>query len=175
MTDSLPPAARPSSVNAIVACDENRLIGRAGRLPWRIREDWNWFMGHTLGGACVIGRVSYEAMLRGGHIDEKRRFYVVTSNKALENSFAEVFSDSSSALAAAKHSGLPVWICGGSRIYTETFPACERLYLTRIHARVPGGDAWIDDWTPFFADKPVWSRQSADGKFGYSFEVYDRR
>ena len=174
MTELPPPPALPGSVNTIVACDENRLIGSKGRLPWRIREDWRWFMDHTRGGACVIGRVSYEAMLRGGHVDENRRFFVVTANKDFAGPFTEVIPGSLPALEAAKATGMPVWICGGSRIYAETFSACQRLYLTRVHLKAEG-DAWLPDWTPFFAPEPIWRRDSADGRYSYSFEVYERR
>lgn len=161
-------------MNLIVACDENRVIGRKGRLPWRIREDWRWFMGLTRGGACVIGRVSFEAMLKGGHVTEKRRFFVVSSHAELAGPFSEVFPDTASALAAAKKSGLPVWICGGSRIYEETFPIADRLYLTRVHLKVEGGDAWLPDWTGWFRSETFFRQDGSDENCAYTFEVYER-
>jgi dihydrofolate reductase len=169
------PIPAPGSVNLIVACDENRAIGRGGRLPWRIREDWQWFLGLTLGGACVIGRISFEAMQKGGNINDKRRFYVVSRNPALAGPHAEVFATSAEALAAAKASGRVVWICGGPRIYEETFALADSLYLTRIHAKVEGCDAWMPDWTPHFAAAPVYARDGADVNFRYTFEVFARR
>jgi dihydrofolate reductase len=168
------PAAVPGSVNVIVACDENRLIGKGGRLPWRIREDWQWFLRCTKGGACVIGRISYEAMLKGGNVNDKRRFFVVSGTLSLDCAFAKVFTTSLDAVAAAKASGLPVWICGGPRIYEETFALADRLYLTRIHAKIEGGDAWMPDWSGHFGDKPVYERTGSDDTFSYSFEVYNR-
>jgi dihydrofolate reductase len=174
MTEVPPPAALPGSVNLIAACDENRLIGSKGRLPWRIREDWLWFLANTSGGACVIGRLSYEAMLRGSSVNEKRRFFVVSRNAGLAGSFSEVFPDYPTALAAAKASGRPVWICGGERIYAESFASCDRLYLTRVHAKLEG-DAWLPDWSAHFPGAPLWKRDGADGRFSYSFEVYERR
>lgn len=168
------PEALPGSVNVIVACDENRLIGKGGRLPWRIKEDWQWFMERTRGGACVIGRVSFEAMQKGGNVNERRRFFVVSRNVSLAGEFSQVFATSAEAVAAAKASGLPVWICGGPRIYEETFALADRLYLTRIHAKIEGGDSWMQDWSAHFGGRPVYERSGSDAKFRYTFEVYAR-
>jgi dihydrofolate reductase len=174
MSDAIP-TAEPGSVNLIVACDENRAIGRKGRLPWRIRDDWQWFLERTLAGACVIGRVSYEAMQKGGNVNDKRRFFVVSRDAALAGPDTSVFATTREAVDAAKASGLPVWICGGPRIYEETFAIADRLYLTRVHAEIEDCDAWMPGWTAYFSDSPVSSREGSDGKYSYSFEVYERK
>jgi dihydrofolate reductase len=167
-------AALPGSVNVIVACDENRAIGRSGRLPWRISEDWKWFMGNTRGGACVIGRICYEAMLKGGSVNGKRRFFVVTRDKTLAGAYSQVFPDSFSALAAAKDSGMPVWICGGPRIYEELMPLADKLYLTQIHARIEGCDAWMPEWKNHFSLQPVYVREGKDEVLKYTFMIFAR-
>ena len=166
----LPPL--PGTINLIVACDEGRGIGLGGRLPWRIKEDWQWFMGHTQGGAIVIGRVSYEAMLRGGHVNADRRFCVVSRSTELAGPNTTVFPSTEAALDAARHSGLLVWICGGTRIYEETLPLADRLYLTLVHAQAPA-DAWMPDWTPWFSN-PIYSRDSSDARHRYTFSVLER-
>jgi len=173
MTPDTPPIAAPGSVNLIVACDENRLIGRNGRLPWRIREDWHWFMGHIEGGACVIGRVCYEAMLAGGHVDEKRRFFLISRDESLAGPHTEVFHSTADAIAAAKASGRPVWICGGMKIYEESFPVADRLYLTRVHEKFEG-DAWMPDWSAHFGPE-LYRKDSSDAKYSYSFIVLGRK
>ncbi|MBN1403229.1 MAG: dihydrofolate reductase [Opitutales bacterium] len=170
--DNAAPIAESGSVNIIVACDENRLIGRNGRLPWRIREDWLWFMRNIEGGACVIGRVCYEAMLGGGHVNEKRRYYVVSRDESLAGEHTEVFSSTAEALAAARASGRPVWICGGVSIYGECLPLADRLYLTQVHHTFEG-DAWMPDWSGHFG-KEIFRRDSSDSKYSYSFIVMDR-
>lgn len=165
------PGAEPGSVNIIVACSENRVIGRNGRLPWRIAEDWNWFMGHTLNGSNIIGRISFEAMLRGGHVNGDRRFHVISTNQALAGPFSKVHGSTSEALAAAREDNLPIWICGGERIYEESLPLAHRLYLTQVHAQVDG-DAWMPDWTPFFT-REVYRREGSDARWRYTFSVLE--
>ncbi|MBT6850379.1 MAG: dihydrofolate reductase, partial [Opitutae bacterium] len=36
-----------SMLNIIVACGRSRVIGKAGRLPWDIKEDWEYFLETT--------------------------------------------------------------------------------------------------------------------------------
>lgn len=44
----------------IVACAVNRVIGRAGRLPFDIPEDKQWFHDQTAGRTVVLGRICFE-------------------------------------------------------------------------------------------------------------------
>jgi dihydrofolate reductase len=50
--------ARP--IELIVACAENRVIGRAGRLPFDIPEDKQWFHDQTANQTVVLGRICFE-------------------------------------------------------------------------------------------------------------------
>lgn len=163
---------KPGSINIIVACSENRIIGKNGRLPWRIKEDWDWFMNHTQGGANVIGRTSYEAMLRAGHVNGDRKFQLISRNKGLAGPWTTVHSSTEEALEAAVATGLPVWICGGTSIYEQTLPIADRLYLTEVHAHVEG-DAEMPNWHDHFKTV-LWQRESENGKFRYTFSILSR-
>ena len=46
-------------INIIVACDKNNLIGRNGKLPWNIKEDWEYFLKETHDGVLIMGRKCY--------------------------------------------------------------------------------------------------------------------
>ena len=47
-------------INLIVACGEDRVIGKNGRLPWTIQEDWDYFMDTTSGGSMIMGKICYQ-------------------------------------------------------------------------------------------------------------------
>ena len=47
-------------LHLIVACAENRVIGRAGKLPWHIPEDQKFFHDETAGQIDGLKRL-YEA------------------------------------------------------------------------------------------------------------------
>ena len=44
----------------IVAYSQNRVIGRDGRIPWKIKGEQARFRELTLGQAVVMGRRTYE-------------------------------------------------------------------------------------------------------------------
>ena len=48
----------------IVALSENRVIGRAGGLPWRLSADLGRFKRLTMGHHIVMGRKTYESIGR---------------------------------------------------------------------------------------------------------------
>jgi dihydrofolate reductase len=54
----------PKPLNLIVACAENRVIGRDGKLPWHLPEDLAFFHAETAGQICVLGRVCFETWPR---------------------------------------------------------------------------------------------------------------
>ena len=54
----------PKLLHLQVACAENRVIGREGRLPWRIPEDLQFFHDQTAGQTVVLGRVCFETWPR---------------------------------------------------------------------------------------------------------------
>ena len=49
----------PKPLQCIVAVARNGVIGREGKLPWHIPEDWAWFMDQTAGGVMIEGPACY--------------------------------------------------------------------------------------------------------------------
>ncbi len=163
-----PLMAKP--LNLIVACAANRIIGRAGRLPFDIPEDKAWFHEKTAGTTVVLGRICYETWPRVRQ--DGRVPVVITSNPALAQPGVHVARNVPEALAIAQ--GLPgeIMICGGQRIYEETLPLADRLLLTLVHAEIPG-DTWFPDWR-HLAWRESWRRDGADTNYRYTFSVLDR-
>jgi len=162
----------PKLLHLQVACAENRVIGRDGKLPWRIPEDLAFFHEQTAGNIVVLGRVCYQTWPRV-RLDG-RRPVVVTSNPALATDGVRVAGSLADALAIAETLSGEVHICGGERIYTETL-ALERpmrLHLTLVHAEVPG-DTYMPEWR-HLAWREVARRESADANYRYTFFTLDR-
>ncbi len=57
---ALPNLLMSKPLTLIVACAENRVIGRDGRLPFDIPEDKAWFHEKTAGQTVVLGRICFE-------------------------------------------------------------------------------------------------------------------
>jgi dihydrofolate reductase len=191
----------PKRLNIIVACSENRVIGRDGKLPWHIPEDLHFFHAQTAGEICVLGRICYETWPRAQR--DGRRPLVLTSRPlerlqpwapaATEDATpgsdeppltAAAASDlrppilvSSLTAALEVAEGLPgeIYICGGQRIYEETLALSGRplrLHLTLIHADI-SGDTFFPEWRHLKWNE-VTRKEGADANVRYTFLTLDR-
>lgn len=51
-------------MKAIAAMSLNRVIGRDGRIPWHLPEDFRWFRRTTMGSFVIMGRKTFEHLGR---------------------------------------------------------------------------------------------------------------
>lgn len=162
----------PKLLHLIVACAENRVIGRDRKLPWRIPEDLDFFHAATAGQICVLGRICFETW--PGATRDGRRPIVITRDRALARPGVEIASSLADALARAETLPGEIYVCGGERIYAETLalPRPMRLELTLIHAEVPG-DTFFPEWR-HLAWREIARRDSADANYRYTFLTLDR-
>ena len=162
----------PKLLHLIVACSENRVIGRNGKLPWRIPEDLKFFHDETAGRICVLGRVCYETWPRA--TQDGRRPVVITRNRALAKPGVRVVGSLPEALDVAETLPGEIMVCGGQRIYEETLVLSRpmRLHLTLVHAEVPG-DTFFPEWR-HLAWREVARRESSDANYRYTFFTFDR-
>jgi len=127
----------PKPIYLVVAVARNGVIGRAGRLPWDLPEDWRHFLELTRGGILVHGRKCQD---HHGPPLPDRMVIVVSRNPAYKLPGAQVARSLPEALSLAQdspHPG-PVWIGGGAVIYREALPLAARVYLTEIHQDFDG-------------------------------------
>ena len=162
--------AIPKPIQLIVACAENRVIGRAGRLPFDIPEDKAWFHDQTAGQTVVLGRICFETwpkVLADGRVP-----VVITRNRALASDRVRVAATVAEALAVAQTLPGQIMVCGGQRIYEETLPIADRILLTLVHAEVPG-DTWFPEWR-HLPWRETWRKEGRDANYRYTFLSLDR-
>lgn len=174
--------ATPKLLHLMVACAENRVIGRAGRLPWHIPEDLQFFHDATAGQICVLGRICYETWPRVRA--DGRRPIVISSRLPLGQPTppshlgpgptavaapALVARSLPDALALAETLPGEIYICGGERIYAETLALDRplRLHLTLVHATI-AGDTYFPEWR-HLPWRELSRRESADANYRYTF------
>lgn len=172
----------PKPLTLIVACTENRVIGRAGRLPFAIPEDQKWFHDHTAGKTVVLGRICFETWPRA--LTEERVSVVISSQPQRIRADAarrfgpvalsrlHVVPDVPAALACAQQLAGDIMVCGGQRIYEATLPLADRLLLTLVHADVPG-DVWFPEWRQLVW-REIERRESHDAHYRYTFSTLER-
>ena len=168
----LSPSRVTKPLNIIVACAENRVIGRDGHLPWRIAEDWKFFKGQTANSTVILGRISFQSWK--SILDDDRRAIVLTRNTSLANDRVRVADSLTNGILQAEQLSAEIYICGGQRIFEEAIqlPQVERLYLTLIHADVEG-DRYFPPWKQAFP-RIIEQREGADENYRYTFYTLGR-
>jgi len=159
--------AATKPLHLIVACAENRVIGRCGQLPWRIAEDTAQFHAVTAGQTVVLGRICYETwpQVRA----EGRQPVIISRNSSLMQPGVHITHSFTSALALADSLPGKIMICGGERIYAEALASERSLYLhlTLIHAEI-AGDTYMPEWR-HLPWRERSRRESADQNYRYTF------
>ena len=157
-------------LNLIVACSENLVIGRDRQLPFDIPEDKAWFHDKTANSVVVLGRICYETWPQV--CDDGRLPVVLTRNDSLASDRVKTAASVTAALAIAQALPGEIMICGGQRIYEETLPVADRIFLTLVHAQVTG-DTYFPDWRGM-KWKETWKREGHDPHYRYTFSILDR-
>ncbi len=165
-------------ISVIVAADENDVIGRAGGLPWHFSEDLKRFKRLTTGHVVVAGRKTHDSIVdRLGNPLPGRITVVVTHQTGLPRHSGVIYQpDVGSALDVAQaieaFAGRDeVFVIGGAEVYAGALPQTERVYLTRVHDKVPGDAAMPSGWLEPF---DLYGEEAPDTA-GISFETYERR
>ena len=162
----------------VAAVADNGVIGRDGRLPWRLKSDMQRFRELTWGKPVVVGRKTYLSFTRQPL--PGRTNIVLSRDPQFAVPGALVAPSLSNALEAARGDALrrgadAIVVLGGADIYAQTLAQADRLVITRVHLRASG-----DTKFPFI-DPGTWSaagrseHEAGPGdEAGFSVVVYER-
>jgi dihydrofolate reductase len=123
------------TLSLIAAVARNGVIGREGRLPWRLPEDLAYFKRVTMGRPVVMGRMTFQAI---GKPLAGRRNIVLSRNASFQAEGCEVAHSIPEALDAAGADEPEIFVIGGASVYALFFPLARRLYITHVDAEVAG-------------------------------------
>ena len=143
-----------SSLTLIVAVADNGIIGKDGKLPWKIPEDLRFFKQTTMGHAIIMGRKTWDEV---GKPLPGRRNIVVSRKPDLRLEGAEITSSLEDAIALAKKTDDDPFVIGGAAIFAAAIPLASKILLTEVH-QSPDGDTTF----PSF-DRSAW-RETARRK-----------
>ena len=158
-------------ISLIVAMAQNGVIGRDNALPWRLPADLKRFKAFTLGKIVLMGRKTFESIGRPLH---GRDNLVLTRDRRWWASGVIVVHSVEQALAQAGANELVA--IGGAQIYRLLMPFARRIYLTHVHADVPG-DTFFPDFDPTQWDDVECRMHPADEEHAYpvTFVTLERR
>jgi len=158
-------------LSLIVAMSENGVIGRDGRLPWKLPADMARFKALTMGHPIIMGRKTYESI---GRPLPGRRNIVLSSRPEFAPAGVEVVPSWEAAMERVSAED-EVFVIGGRAVYRKALPDANRLYLTLVAGDVegdtffglPGGSDWKLVSEEFRA-------ADQDHAFDLWFKVYER-
>lgn len=133
----------------VVAVAENGVIGREGRLPWRMPSDMRLFRRLTMGKPVVMGRRTFDSLKKPL---EGRDNIVVTRRPeslpmGLYGAADPVGAVEIARELAQRRAVDEIMIIGGAEIYGALLPQTDRIYLTRVHS-APEGDTFMPELPP---------------------------
>jgi dihydrofolate reductase len=143
------------TISLIAAIASNGVIGRGGKLPWRLTDDMARFKALTLGHTVIMGRSTFESLAR----PLAGRCNIVMSRdrgRKIEGCIVAGSLEEARRAAAEPGPGMEgegartgeVFVIGGAAVYEQFLPEARRMYLTWIDSDVDG-DATFPavDWS----------------------------
>ncbi|MSM39991.1 MAG: dihydrofolate reductase [Geobacter sp.] len=121
-------------ISLIAALSTNRVIGRAGTIPWDIPADRRCFRELTTGHPLIMGRKTFESI---GRPLPGRRIIVLSRQEGYRPEGVEVAGGLAAALSLCAGDD-EVFVAGGGEIYGQALPLAHRLYLTEVEIEVAG-------------------------------------
>jgi dihydrofolate reductase len=128
----------------VAAVGENNVIGRDGKLPWRLRSDLRHFRALTLDKPVIMGRKTFQSL---GKALDRRSNIVITRDKKFSAPGIVTAPSFAAALELARKEAErrgtdEIMVIGGSAVFAEAMPFAERLEITHVHA-APKGDVFF--------------------------------
>ena len=162
-----------------IARARNGVIGRDGKLPWRLKTDLAIFRAITMGKPVIMGRKTWESLPKRPLVG--RTNIVLSRDGSFEPHGAVVCEDFAEAVAIAREQAeddgaREVCVIGGASVFERALPKAGRLYLTDIDADVEGDVVLppIDEsrWTEVRSER---HEASDDDEYPFTVRVLERR
>jgi len=162
-------------ISLIAALSINRVIGRAGKLPWSLPADHTHFWRTTQNKPFIMGRGSF---LVADPLVSDYRNVILTSRPELipPDPRWETAPTLNAALGILAREP-EVFVLGGGQEFTAALPRAQRMYLSIVETVVLDGDAYFP--APHWPDwQLLRSRRyapDAENNLAFSVNVYERK
>lgn len=155
-------------VGLIVARSKNNVIGKNGKIPWKIKGEQKQFRELTTGNVVVMGRKSYEEI---GHPLPNRKNIVVSKSKNFTGENLVTVGSLQEAISISN--GEKVYIAGGYGLFKEALPLVDTMYITEIDMVIENGDVFFPEFDSNEFDIAIGETGGEDIK--YTRTLYTRR
>jgi dihydrofolate reductase len=160
-----------SRIAFVVARDRHGVIGKDGRLPWRLPDDMKHVRALTVGKPLIMGRRTFDSI---GKPLPNRTSIVLTRDPAFHCDGCLVARTPEEALALAGDAP-EVIVFGGAGVFKDFLPRAHRIYLTEVDTEAVG-DTYFPPLDPLQWREVDRQLHPADAKhpFAFSFVTLER-
>ena len=155
----------------IAAVSKDKVIGKQGGIPWKIKEDLSFFKEKTLNSPIIMGRATYNSI--GRPLPNRLNIVMTRSVKNTEGVTEVTSADKAIEAASINGDSSRVYIIGGQNIYKEFLPIAHRMIITEVDLYIEDGDTFFPEW-----NISEWKEQSRDQReengTRFSFVEYTR-
>lgn len=128
---------------AIAAVDNNFGIGYNNKLLMSIPKDMELFKKLTTGNTVVMGRKTWDSLLIKP-LPNRNNIVISTQNLETNGEFTCLSLEEAKDFLS-KDTEETIFIIGGSQIYKELLPYCDRVVLTRMHKEFENVDSYFSN------------------------------
>ena len=120
---------------------EDYIIGQDNSLPWKIKEEMQYFAQTTQGHTILMGRKTFESI---GKPLPKRINIVLTKNREWTEKtklkYPQLLIENNLSLIIQQYTNQPeqLFIIGGREIFYQTYPFANQLFISIIKEKYPG-------------------------------------
>jgi dihydrofolate reductase len=133
-------------LNQIVAVAANLAIGKDNDLLWHYSEDLKFFKETTSNKIIIMGRKTFDSLLKPKGKPLPNRFHIVISRIESKSDFENVrfvktieeAYSTADMLIKLQGYAEDIFVIGGAEIYKQTMPDCQKLYVTRVNKPFDG-------------------------------------
>ena len=169
-----------TEIIVIAAVAQNNVIGRAGDIPWRIKEDFQHFKEKTMGYPCIMGDKTFLSLPENARPLPGRENIILTFDKGFKPEGTTVFYDFDEAIRYVKEKEYTkAFITGGATIYKLGLKLADTFELTRIYKDYEGDTFFPevnpDEWELKDKEDSESTEKNSGEKVKFSFITYGRK
>ncbi len=153
----------------IAALNNNRVIGKNGKIPWHIPEDLQRFKKLTTGHTVVMGRKTFESL--GRPLPHRRNIILTRTLPRDQLQENTEFYPTVEAAVAHIHNDETVFIIGGGEIYRQFLDRADELLLTVVE-NDEEGDVFFPDYSHLIGSRFILTE--TEQHTGYAFHTYKK-
>lgn len=132
-------------MKAILAINQNNVIGANNDLLWKVPEDMLWFKEKTLGKTVVMGRNTFESLSLPKGLPHRTN-YVLTSDPDFKSEQVKTINDWDGILWL--NARVDLIVIGGATLYNFGLEKdlFTMIYVTQVLQRQPASEGAKLDW-----------------------------